>query len=327
MAIDKAKLTAYIEELGLGDAARTAVLAELEADESKANKFVGQRLRHDDYTKKTQELSTTKQTLEQQVAQQLSGYAQELTTANEKIANIAKDLENERISKSTAEARLMKVKTTYGLSDEDIPTVQQMQQQPPTAAAPAIDKAALMEELRQTLLKEFRTDLQAMPGVTATQFDIAAQHQELFGKRMSKDEMSALTEIAQKNRTNLQTAWEMTHDVPKVRTSKLVETEIANARQKWEDERRAAADAAALSSVTSQRDQPSFTNASSVLGRKYETHVDPTTPSDPARAVQPSSPVPTQTGQRLSGAERAAAAWITKAQNGLIGKPMAAKTA
>lgn len=325
MAIDKVKLTAYIDELGVSDAIRTGMLAEMEADEGKANKFIGQRLRHDDYTRKTQELSTTKTTLEQAVQTQISGYAAELDKANKQIAKIAADYEGESISRATAEARLNKVKTTYGLSDDDIPPVEQIVKQP--VNAPTVDITKTLEDFRTNLIKDIRLDLQAMPQVTATQFDIAAQHQEVFGKRMTKAEMSELTELAQADRSNLQTAWEKKHDVQTVRTNKLVSDSIAAERTKWEDERRQANDAAALSSVTSQREDSPFgvggRSMSPVLGRKYDAHVDSTSSQDPAAAAKPISPVaPQQTGPKLSGAERAAAAWIGKANAGLIGKPV-----
>lgn len=325
MPIDKVKLAAYIDELGVSDAIRTGMLAEMEADEGKANKFLGQRLRHDDYTRKTQDLSTTRTTLEQQVQTQIQGYAAELEKANTQIAKIAKDYENESISRATAEARLQKVKTTYALSDDDIPAVEHIAAAP---VAPALDVKAMMEEFRTNILKDIRLDLQAMPQVTATQFDIAAQHQEIFGKRMTKAEMAELTDLAQANRTNLQTAWETKHDVQTVRTNKLVTDTVAAERVKWDDERRAANDAAALSSVQSQREDSPFGQggraASPVLGRKYDTHVDSTsTNTDPVPAAKPTSPVQQQqTGLKLSGAERAAAKWIGKANAGMIGKPM-----
>lgn len=326
MAIDKAKLTAYIDELGFSDTVRASMLAELESDEGKATKFTGQRLRHDDYTRKTQELSTTRTTLEQAVQTQISGYATELEKANAQIAKIAKDYENESIGKATAEARLMKVKTTYGLSDDDIPPVEAIAAKP--ATAPALDVKTMMEEFRSNLLKEIRTDLQAMPAVTATQMDLQDQHRDLFGKRMTRDEMAELTGIAQTNRTNLQTAWETKHGVQAVRTTKQVESAVAAARTKWDDEQRAARDAEAMSQVTSHREESPYgqggRSQSPVLGRKYDAHVDPTaTSTDPAAAAKPTSPAASQqTAPKLSGAERAAAAWIGKANAGMLGKPL-----
>lgn len=323
MAVDKAKLTSYIDELGFPDAVRTAMLAELEKNEDAANKFVGQRLRHDDYTRKAQELGATKKTLEEQVTQQLTGYATELANANAQIEKIAKDLESEQISRSTAEARLQKVKTTYALSDEEIPTVTEIVNKVPTASSPALDIKAMMEEFKTTIIKEIRTDLSSMPQVTASQMDISEQHRELFGKRMTRDEMTEITDLAQKNRTNLQTAWENKHGVQEVRTTKRVETEIAKARQTWTDEQQARNDAAALSSVTSQRETGIVGKPqSSVLGRQFETHEDVgstprTDPAGTARADKSVNPV-----QKLSGAERAAVAWQTKANAGMIGKTM-----
>lgn len=327
MPIDKAQLTAYLDELGLTDTVRSSVLAELESKPDAATKFVGQRLRHDDYTRKAMELATNKQTLEAQVSQQIAGYASELQKANEKAAKIASDFENERISRATADARLAKVKTMYDLSDEDIPPVDQILAKPSTE--PAIDITKTLADFRAALLTDIRKDLAAMPSVTATQFDIAAQHQDLFGKRLTRDEMTELVTIAQKNGSNLTQAWESKHGVGELRTTKLVESEVAKARTKWEDDARTAASNAAMSSITAEREGQSFTGTSGtalspVLGRKYGTDGVDATPqgsqkSDPPPAAQATSPQG-QGANKLSGAERAAAKWMQKAHAGTIGK-------
>lgn len=333
MPIDKAQLESYLNELGFTDTVRSSVLAELESKPDAATRFVGQRLRHDDYTRKTQELTQNKQTLETQMGQQIAGYTTELQAANAKIAKIAKDFEDERISRTTAEARLQKVKTTYDLSDDDIPPVTDLVSKP---SEPAIDINKVLGEFKTSLMNDIRKDLAAMPNVTATQFDIAAQHQELFGKRMTREEQSELVTLAQKNGTNLQTAWEQKHGVADVRTTKLVESSVAAARTKWEDEQKIANSNAAMSSITSQRESQSFIGAggksqSPVLGRQYAAPgedgtgtgtgvADTQKPGPGTGSVADKS----TNAPKLSGAERAAAKWIEKANAGSIGRNLAA---
>lgn len=298
MAFDKQKFTAYVAELGLTPATQALMIAEAEANEAIGTQFLGQRLRHDDYTRKTQELATTRQQLESTVSEQISGYALQMSEAQQRTDKVLKDFENERISRATADARLQSVKAKYGLSDDDVPT---LTTPAAVSAAPTIDIDTKLREFKESLMQDF----EAIPRITAIQQDIAYNHQDLTGKRITADEQRELISAAKKDGTTLMVAWEKKYDITNIRQNKAIESRIAEERQKWDADLVSKRDAAVMSTV--RRPEEVFTVASSVLGRKYAPHVDPTSDKPVA-----------QTAERLSGAERATAAWTKRAAAGLL---------
>src|SRR5262245_2437831 len=79
MAVDKAVLQQLIDEIPFTKAEDKAYFTNaLLADESAATQFIGQRLRHNDYTKKTTDLSVKEKDLAAQANRSVQTYATQL---------------------------------------------------------------------------------------------------------------------------------------------------------------------------------------------------------------------------------------------------------
>jgi hypothetical protein len=326
MAIAKEQLVQYVGELGLPQEQTDAMISTLMANEKAATQFVGQRLRHDDYTKKTQELSGHRQSIEQQAVAQIQEYAKELQAAEQRIASIMGDFEKEKISAATANARLQRVKETYKLSDEDIPAVEGVAKPAGTGADPAsrnggIDIDARLGVFKKELISELRRDMMAMPRITAIQTDIAEEHKELTGKRLTRAEMNDLLQHAEKNQIRLEDAWKDKYKIDDLRLTKRDADLEKTLREKWDAERKAKNSEDALAGVRRTSDsQPSI--HSPVIGRKYLDHSDPARPATPAADKSPAQQPPQPSGPRPSGAERAAAKFLERRANGIpLGAP------
>lgn len=324
MPYDPAVIEEYLNELGLSDAVRTTVLGELKTNERAATQFVGQRLRHSDYTKKAQGLATDRAALEASANTQIGKYAEELAKAEQRIATIMLDFEKESISKTTAEARLRGVKEKFNLSDEDIPTVST-----PAAArvepTPAIDIDAKLAAFGKAIVAEMRQEMSRVPDLNAIQYDIARQHQDLLGKPLTAAEVKELNKEGAKHRDGLLGAWKEKYEIDNLQREKDYTARLATDRQKWEDEQRTQRSNDAMSAATNK--DPVFSASSAVLKRSFERRDGITT--DPAQSTDKSNPAPNTPltaidRNKVSGAERAAAKWIERAQNGQLGKPVAA---
>lgn len=319
MPIDKAVLENYVAELGLpADTAKT-VLEAIGSNEAAATQFVGQRLRHEDYTKKTTALAKDKQTADAQLAD----FATQIKAADEKVRKIMSDFEKEKIGKTTAEARLQTVKTTYNLSDEDIPDVPAVPSGQPQQQQ-GLDVAALLDAAKAELRKEFYAEIGTFPDFAAAQARIAQQHHALFGETFS--DYPGLVEAARKEKCTLEQAWERTYKVGEKRAAKTREEIQAETRATVEKEYRDRASADALAGVrpgATQSNQP----MSPVLGRQFadrgETGVrSPNNPNGPqSSGGQPQQP-PAQQPIKLTGGERAAAKWAERRNAGIpLGQP------
>lgn len=325
MAVSKEELAQYVTELGLPQEQSDALVTTLLGNERAATQFVGQRQRHDDYTRKTQALAQERTSITQQANEQITQYAQQLSAAQNRITQVMSDLETETITAATANARLRKVKETYGLSDADIPAVEGVAK-PAGTATPAnagtVDIDAKLSAFGNNLLKTIRQDMLAMPRVSAIQADISASHQELTGKRLSRQEMGELLNKAQKDNVTLEQAWEQQFQIPDLRMAKRDEDNRKKWETEWEAKQRAANSDAALAGVRPNNGQQQQ-SASPVLNKRFPGNMD----SDPAKGAvtdksAPAQPAQAQTTQGLSGAERAAAKYLERRANGIpMGAP------
>lgn len=315
MPVSKDDLIKYVKELGLPEDQEKNLLDVLSANEKAATQFVGQRLRHDDYTRKTQELAAQRKTLEEQTGQQVAQYAQQLAEAQDKINKIMADLEQAKISEATANARLMRVKETYLLSDEDIPALDVRNPAGTKTDGGQIDLDKKLEEFGRKILSTLREDLSALPRVAALQSDIMLQHQELTGKRLTRDEMNELLSVAEKERVPLETAWERRYDIPKLRMEREIERRVKEELERAEAERRRKASEEALSGVRRSPEEILGKPLSPVLGRTFGADAKPKDPADSGPADKSARP-------RLSGAERAAAKFLERRSQGIpLGAP------
>lgn len=322
MAIDAARVSSLIEELGLEGPDKEYFSKVLTTNERAATAFVGQRHRHDDYTKKTQDLSEREKTISKKANDAIGQYAAQLQAADTKIRDIMNKFETESISRATAEARLLKVKETYNLSDDDIPAVT-------TPAKVTSDDKGLSAESIKTMLKEFKSEfmreiapeLMAFPQVSAIQQEIYRRHRELTGKDMNLAEMKDLMKTSQsENGPNLMQAWREKHGIDKLEKDR----EHADLKKQWqverddEDKKRRSEEAMRGVKATVDGEVKTF---SPVIGRKYETHNEPAerqqTEQRPQTQTQQQAPQPQASGPKMTGAERAAQKYIERRQAGI----------
>lgn len=323
MPVDRKEIKRYIEELELSDSLKANILQELEADEKRANSFIGQRLRQDDYTRKTTELADQRKAMERGVetaiAQAIQPYAAKLQEAEGKMSKILKDVESERISRTTAEQRLLRVKEQYQLSDDDIPAVH-----PAGAPQPKPDididqklqelRATLTKDIKETIVKEMMPELMAFPKISAMQQEIIAEHLALTGKRLTAKDLDKLVDLAPKA-GGLYKAWEQEYEIPGIRMAKHDEDLTTRERQKWDDEQKRKASEAALAGVTNPQ-QDKLLSTSPVF-RRYEDRSKDSVQSE-ANGNQNGG----GTDQRgMSGAERATVKWVERRNQGVpLGK-------
>lgn len=313
---DKATMLAYIDELGFSDALKANVLQELEADESRANNFVGQRLRQADYTRKTQELADQRKTLDTAVAGQVQEYAQKLQEADTKISNILKDLENEKISRATAETRLQRVAKQYEIPDEDIKIIVNENQPPPgrPTAVPGLTEDKLAEILAKRedeLVKKLMPELMSFPRISAIQQEIRDQHYELTGKRLTAKEVEELMNEAPKA-GGLVGAWEAKFGIAGIRQERHDREVSEKAVTKFQEEQKRKASEDAIASIHNQ-DSSKPISTSPVI-RQYQDR----SKDDAAPAANGGGNAPER---RISGAERAAVKWTERRNQGIgLGK-------
>lgn len=338
MAVDTARVQSLIDEWGLEGADKETVAKILLANERAATQFVGQRERHDDYTKKTQGLTTQQKELERKANEQITLYAQQLAEADKKVKKILADFEQESISRTTAEARLRGVKERYNLSDEDIPDVKAPTKRDPNPSDGAgIDIDAKLKEFESNFLKRLMPDLIALPRVSAILNEIDARHMELTGKRLTLNERNELMDMAQDPKNvddegrpvNLMTAWQTKYDIKKIEKDREFEGRLKEERTKWDDEQKRKRSEDAMRGVRTDADAQSYKQHSPVL-REYKTHDEAANRSfnnrregdkPPEKKQSISDDNTRQGGPKLSGAERAAQRFMERRAAGIpLGK-------
>jgi len=319
MAVDQALLQQLVDEIPFQKADdKTYFLNSLKSDEAAATQFVGQRLRHVDYTKKTTDLAGERQTLAQKANEQVRSYAQELAAAQQKIKDAMLQLETEQISATKARAILARVKSTYNLSDEDIPKIDGDGVVKPTPAAAGLTEAKVQEMMtsfQNDLLKKL-APINSFPMIPVLINEMQAEHQQLTGQRLPEAKIREfMAKSSQENGPSLKQAWEEEFKIADLRKQaerKEWETEY---KTKFEDEQKKLASEAALRGVKRGPDGQ-FKSLSPVIGRKYNEHVDSTNKDmvDNRIAQQAHDQV---SGPKPSGAERAAAKWIERREAGI----------
>lgn len=327
---DKATLSGYIDELGLSDELKTKLLGELEANETAANQFVGQRLRQSDYTKKTTELADQRRQLDVAVTSQVKEYEAQLLEANNKIAKILKDFENEQISRSTAETRLRTLANKYEIPKEDLAD---LLKDTAAGAPPKTDAggttltleavADLMKKREKELLAQLLPEMLSLSNIGVVQQDIRRQHQELTGKWLTTEEMNELTKEATKdNSGGLVKVWENKYEIPRIRGERHDKSVADKAIAEYQAEETRKASEAAIRTVHNQGVSETQLSTSPVL-RQYRNRAEDGQPAGGTQddkggkgGAQGKEPQP-----RQSGAERAATRWVERRAKGIgLGK-------
>lgn len=296
-----------------------------------ATRFVGGFTRTQDYTQKTQALANDRQKFEQAQAE----YENRLTQADAEKDKIMRDLANERISASKAQALLKTVQEAYGLTANDLPgleDIKQTQQQGRVVdSTPDLDER--LKSFKQDILKEISSSL--IPEISGLAIlgpiwnDIGYEHQQLFGKRLSKQEQSEILAEARKQNTSLESVWEQKYGVRDKRLEVRDEGNKNKWRKEWEDEQAKKNQELALQGVRPGASDDVFAERQSPIFRKnfmpQEDSGNSNNEGNNNGNNGSRQPIPARTDaerERLGGAERAAAKWMERRRNGVpIGAP------
>lgn len=323
MPIDKKELRRYVEELGFSEAVAANVMQELEADDKRATQFVGQRLRQDDYSRKTQDLAQQRQQIDQAITAQVQEYTTKLQEADGKIAKILKDFENEQISRATAENRLRTLATKYEIPKEDLADLikDTSASAPPRQEGGGLTVDAvtgMLAKFKESLVKELMPDLLSFPRISNIQQEIRDQHFELTGKRLTAAQMDELmTEATKDNSGGLVKVWESKFEIPKIRMDAHDKQISDSAVAEYERKLKAKASEDAIATVHNQDSTRPY-SASPVLRQYRDRSLEDGQPGGDKRngkgngngSEKPPEP-------RMSGAERAAVKWVERRNQGV----------
>lgn len=322
MPVDNATLDRYIADVAGDDQELATTLRErLGRNEKAATNFVGGFLRTQDYTKKTQDLATERGRFE--AAQ--TEYESRLSQAEQEKDKIMRDLANERITGSRAVALLKTVKEAYGLTDNDLPGIDDVRETAKSGrvvdSTPDLDtrlgsfKAEIMKEITNSLIPE----ISGLAILGPVWNDISYEHEQLFGKRLTKAEQSEILADARKGNKSLESVWQDKYGVSDKRLEVRDNTNKDKWRQEWNDEQAKKNQEAALRGVTPDADTTFSDRQSPIFKRSFTPKAEEsgTPPAHLGDAVR----------ERTSGAERAAAKFIERQRSGQLGKPIERKTA
>jgi hypothetical protein len=321
MPVDNATLDRYISDVAGDDQELATALRErLGRNEKAANNFVGGFLRNQDYTQKTQQLSTERGRYES--AQQQ--YEERLSQAEAEKDKIMKDLAEARINGSHASALLRTVKDAYGLTDNDLPGIDDIKATARTGrvvdSTPDLDqrlgsfKAEIMKEITSSLIPEI-SGLAILGPVWS---DIGYEHEKLFGSRLTKKEQSEILADARKENKSLEAVWQDKYGVPDKRLEVRDNENKAKWQREWEDDRSKRDQEAALRGVTENGKDYTFADRQSPI---FKRSFDPTPNAEGKPNTQPAH-LSDASRERTSGAERAAARFIERSRSGQLGKPL-----
>lgn len=329
MAIDQATLDQYITEVAGDDQELANTLRDrLKTNEKAANNFVGGFLRNADYTKKTQAIAQQKQQFEQLQ----SDYESRLTQADSEKDKIMRDLATERISASKAQALLKTVKEAYGLSEDDLPGIEDIRETARTGrvvdTTPDLDqrlgefKKSIMSEITNSLIPE----ISGLAILGPIWNEIGYEHEKLFGKRLTKKEQGEILEQARKDSRSLESVWQEKYNVADKRLEFRDNENKTKWRREWEDEQAKLNQEIALKGVRPEANEFALQDRQSpIFKRDFTPKVDHDANGDGQQQQQQTSTRALATDaqrERMSGADRAAAKWIERSRSGQLGKPI-----
>jgi hypothetical protein len=234
-------------------------------------------LMHDDYTRKTQDISRQRTQNEADV-QAILGERQSLADwkrgLDEKYNNLAAELEASRMTEGQFRARIKTLAATYGAREEDLlagittPEVKSPAGGPPNGNVNGTPSHDNLDKSQFVSLEEYNRASNRFPYLIAESADIAEEHQELFGKSLRSFEhvladgtkltgRKALVAKAIEENAKLQRAgrptkdlrqhWEETFDVGTKREEVKRTAWETDARKRWDEENRARNTEAAIS--------------------------------------------------------------------------------
>ena len=308
-----------IEEIAAGDANLKKLLLEnLGANPEVKARFVNSTLGRADVTRKQQEIAEEKKKLarEQETFQaQLADYQTKLSQADLEKDEVMRQLADKEVSLATANARLLAIKNRWQLSDEDLPTPAEVQKTATTGkVVDSTDIDKRFEQFKTSLLTEIQTKLMPEMGALAelprVMANIESEHDELFGKRMTKADRNELMKLAKDERISITDAWEKKFGVPEKRRELDVKKISEDAIKKYEEDRVAKETERALRGVPA--DESPFHRGSPLLQKKFEPKSD--VKVDESKYPAPATSAVERDGR--SGASRARERYTKFVQSG-----------
>lgn len=205
---------------------RTAALKALGKDPKIAKRIEEGQLRQSDYSRKQEELRR-KETETTQLIQANSNWKRE---AEGKLAKAQADLESERTTRAQYEAKIRTIASEYGLDEKELLPA------PAATPAPATTTTERKEASPDYVTREvFERAADVNLRLPAAIADLAAEHQELFGKPLKG--ASELVSKAISTGKTLRSVWEEANDVQNRRDTLAREAQEAHDEKVRSEER------------------------------------------------------------------------------------------
>lgn len=328
MPVDAAVLDQYINEVAGDDAELKQMLSDrLGKNQNAAAKFTGGFLGRSDVTRKQQEVADQRKSFETEKQQ----YETRLLEAESEKDKIMRDLAGERISAAKAKTLLNHVKQAYSLTDADLPGIEDLKETVrtgvPTDSSVDIDKR--LEKFKTDLMKQFNDQLlpeiSSLAYIPAIWSELAHEHQELFGKRITKSEQQEVLTEARKSGKSIESVWEDKYGVVNKRLEHRDSENEKKFRLKWDDEQAKANQKAALEGVRPQSDDFGLSDRQSpIFKRSFAPKEEPAPSNDGKQQPPPRENATTSDAsrERMGGAERAAAKFLERSRSGQLGQPI-----
>jgi hypothetical protein len=332
MPIDPQLLKDTLRE-ALGGDGELYALAEqkLLMNEKAATDFLAGFMRNRDYTQKTQALAADRTGMDDQkrvYEGQIAQYQQLLQDAENAKGQVLRDLAQRDESLAGAYSRLKTIKQRYQLSDDDIPTYEDLirteQKGRPVDSSTDIDQklAAFKQDIHRYLTEKLVPELGGMAQLDIVWSDIRDEHRELTGKRMTaKEQQELLNEADKRSRAgrpvSLKALWEEKYEVPDLRQKHHDGELEKKLRQKWDDEQKVKLSEQAMQGIRPTSPEAQGLQTSNIFQHKFQLHEDK--PGD-----APKTRVSASAAEResMSGAERAGKRFLERRAQGIpMGAP------
>lgn len=324
MPIDNAQLDQYITDLAGEDQDLAKILRErLGTNQQAATRFVNGYLGKSDVTRKQQEVSEQRkhyETLQQ-------NYEQRLIQADQEKDQIMKDLADARISESRAQALLRTVREAYGLSNKEMPGIEDIKAT--AATGTVVDSTPDIEEklkkFEERMFKRINDQLipemSALAQIPSIWKAIWSEHEQLYGKPLTEREQAEILADARKNSKSLKDAWQEKFGISEKRLEYRDTENRSKWRQEWDDEQAKRNQELAMRGVRPESGEYTFEDQQSpVFRRSFAPKPEPEAEAAPGRDATPAHSDAAR--ERMSGADRAAARFMERARNGQLGKPL-----
>lgn len=258
-------------------------------EKPEVQEFVGgSMLRQEDYSVHMNQLAEDRKKQEAEYTEKNAGadrfQASLVTFKSEADASVLKA--NERVTaadqaRTSLTQRVQSLAAQYGIDDTELATAIAASPAPaanPPAGGPAVPNGGVSDEVLKGYVKaeDFNKGARQYVDLTAVLNDMADEHAELFGKRLSRKE---LVDEALSTGKTIEQVWEAKYNVTERRTQLAKEVQEAHDKKLVDD-----ATVAAETRVRSELQLPpqrkrDDETASPVLTRQFKPEIGPETPA------------------------------------------------